>query len=195
MKTFHGGGPGDGCAGAVGKECLWWLPVWHARHRTVHWSETLSLRKEQEMTPDELREAARGSYPEEAATELLIRGFGGRFTGPGWSWMCLDENGAGWIDFALIPEHVGVLTAGEQCYLLVAASIASACPVVVGDCLAELDRDEVDLVLAALSHACGSHMPREVLTGLEARGGSGQQEPLHPWPSTPPTLTLIDGGA
>lgn len=147
------------------------------------------------MTPDELRAAARGSYPEEAATELLIRGFGGRFTGPGWSWMCLDEDGAWWIDFALIPEHVGVLGVAEQWYLLVAASIASACPVIVGDCVTELDRDEVDLVLAALSHACGSHMPREVMAGLDEGAGLRQQDPLHEWPSIPPRLTLIDGGS
>ena len=75
-----------------------------------------------------------------------------------------------------------------------AVSIASACPVVVGDCVAELDRDEVDLVLAALSHACGSHLPREVMTGLEERAGFGQQEPLHAWPSTPPALKLAGRG-
>lgn len=37
--------------------------------------------------------------------------------------------------------------------------------------------------------------PREVMTSLNERAGFGQQEPLHAWPSTPPALTLIDGGA
>jgi hypothetical protein len=147
------------------------------------------------MTPDELRAAARGSYPEEAATELLIRGFGGRFTGPGWSWTCLDDDGALWINFALIRGHVEFLTAREQCYLLVAASIASACAVVVGECMAELDRDEVDLVLAAVSHARGSHMPRAVMADSDEGAGLRQQESLHEWPWIPPRLTLIDGGS
>jgi len=111
-----------------------------------------------------LRAWARGSYPLEAATELLIRAFDGRFVQPGWPWMHPTAGGQ-WIDFAAIPEQAGGLSGGEQRLLRIAASIGSPDVTVnLGDCLTGVDRPTLELVLAAVAHAAGSHRHCEVTT-------------------------------
>ena len=75
-----------------------------------------------DVAHEHLRARARGSYPLEAAAELLIRAFDGRLVQPGWPWMHPTAGGQ-WIDFAAIPEQAGGLSGGEQRLLRIAASI------------------------------------------------------------------------
>jgi hypothetical protein len=134
---------------------------------------------------DELRRWAKGSYTYEAATELLLRAFGGRYAKPGQPWMMAEEiTGRVWIDFASIPGHVEGLSGGERRFLMLAASLVEDVPVVLGDVVPGLDRQNLDLVLAAIAHAGGSHQHSDI-----RRNGDGSMtlhpgymDSLHPWP-------------
>ncbi|ADX75348.1 hypothetical protein Asphe3_42830 (plasmid) [Pseudarthrobacter phenanthrenivorans Sphe3] len=139
---------------------------------------------------DDLRAWARGSYTTEAATELLLKAFGGRFAEVGNPWAqaaTTTEEGYrehAWIDFAAIPEQAGALSGGERRFLMLAASLAEDVPVVLGDLVSGLDRENLDLVLAAIAHACGSHQHSDIRfneDGSMSRG-KGYLDSLHPWP-------------
>ena len=112
---------------------------------------------------DDLRAWAKGPYATEAATEMLLRSFGGRFAEPGNPWVHVSESPEGshqvraWIDFAALPEETGPLSGGERRFLMVAASLAEDVPVVLGDVVPGLDRANLELLLAAIAHAGGSH--------------------------------------
>lgn len=107
---------------------------------------------------DDLRAWAKGSYTCEAATELLIRAFGGRFAARGNPWVRQDPDfGNWWIDFESIPAETGPLSGGERRMLMLAASIGADVPAALGDILPGMDRGNVRLALAAMSHAAGSH--------------------------------------
>jgi hypothetical protein len=104
-----------------------------------------------------LRAWAKGTYTMEAATELLIRAFRGRFARPGNRWIETD-NGRPWIDFEAIEDNLGGLSGGERRFLLLAASLGDGgVDVQLGDIIPGLDRELLALVLAAIAHAGGSH--------------------------------------
>ncbi len=141
---------------------------------------------------DDLRVWARGMYTTEAATELLLKAFGGKFAAPGNPWVHTSTEPEGpnqvraWIDFAAIPEEVGPLSGGERRFLMLAASLAEDVPVVLGDLVSGLDRENLDLVLAAIAHAGGSHQHSDIRIhedGSMTRG-KGYLDSLHPWPRT-----------
>ena len=130
---------------------------------------------------EQLRAWAGGSYPLEAATELLIRAFDGRFVQPGCPWMHPTVHGQ-WIDFATIPEQIGGLSGGEQRLLRIAASIGSDnAPVDLGDCLTGLDRPTLHLVLAGVAHAAGAHRHREVTRRPDGTLTLTPTGSPHPW--------------
>jgi hypothetical protein len=135
---------------------------------------------------DDLRAWAKGSYTYEAATELLIRAFGGRFAAAGRPWVRKDDfSGKPWIDFASIPESVGGSSGGERRFLLLVASLAEDVPVVLGDVVPGLDRENLDLVLAAIAHAGGSHEQSDVRVDADGTVDiRGKLESLHPWPGS-----------
>jgi len=147
--------------------------------------------------PDQLRAWARGSYGLEAATELLLRYRGGRFARPGWPWI-KDTDARPWVDFAAVPEGAGALSGDERRVLLIAASFAEAEPVDLGDTLAGLERKSLSLVLAAVSHAGGSHQHTEFLPERTPEGDEivtpwgirVEPGPLYPWPDDDLGLTL-----
>ena len=64
-----------------------------------------------------------------------------------------------WIDFSAIPAQIGALSGGEQRLLRIAAvhRRPATPPSTSADCLAGLDRAHLQLVLAAVAHAAGSH--------------------------------------
>lgn len=64
--------------------------------------------------------------------------------------------------------------------LRVAASLGGAVPVDLSDALTGLDRRTLSLVLAALSHANGSHQHLEYLTEPPADGGPATLTPTSP---------------
>jgi len=69
---------------------------------------------EEQPVADQLRAWAGGMYPVEAAVELLLRAFGGRFSQPGREWIVPTEHGRYYVDFAQIPVSIGALSGGEQ---------------------------------------------------------------------------------
>jgi hypothetical protein len=133
---------------------------------------------------DQLRAWAQGSYPLVAATELLLRAFNGKFAGPGNPWVIKDaEYGNVWIDFAQIPENLGGLSGGERRLLMLASSLADVgVPVVIGDVLSGLDREVLNLVLAAVAHAGGSHEHSAIIENADGTASFQRQPSLYPWP-------------
>ena len=141
---------------------------------------------------DDLRSWAKGSYTSEAGTELLLRAFGGRYAAVGNPWIHTSDTPAGphqvnaWIDFEALGEHAnnGPYSGGERRFLLLAASLAESVPVVLSEVVPGLDRQNLDLVLAAIAHAGGSHQHSDI---HENDDGSmtlrpGYLDSLHPWP-------------
>jgi hypothetical protein len=145
-------------------------------------------------TPEELRAWAKGSLPLEAATEMLLRAFSGRFAEPGWPWMMSDEQGNRWIDFDAIPVHVEGLSGGERRFLMIAASIGGAWPLILNDALPGLDRTLLDLVLAAAAHSAGSHQDSIMVERDGAAIGFERADTLYPWPKPAQAFRVIDGG-
>lgn len=80
------------------------------------------------------------------------------------------------------------LSGGEQRVLRIAASLAAGAPVNLGDTLLGLDRDVMDLVLAAMAHANGSHDHPLIISdhGCCPVRLIGLLPSLHPWPDTEP---------
>jgi hypothetical protein len=133
---------------------------------------------------DELRAWAKGSHPLVAATELLLRAFGGRFARQGNPWVIRDaEYGNVWIDFEQIPETLDELSGGERRLLMLAASLADVgVAVELGDVLPGLDREVLALVLAAVAHAGGSHEHSAIVENTDGTASFQRQTSLYPWP-------------
>lgn len=133
-----------------------------------------------------LRSWAKGIYPLEAAVELLVRAFDGRFARPGSPWIqpC-DQSGWWWLDVTqLVDDQIGHLSGGEQRMLRVVASLAGGEPVSLAENVTGIDRELTELVLAAIAHASGSHEHPDIRVDLE-RGlavRNGRLPSLHPWP-------------
>lgn len=127
-----------------------------------------------------LRAWARGGYSDEAAVELIIRAFDGRFARPGWPWIKPLSRGGYWLDGEAITENAGALSGGEQRLLAVVASLASYQPPDRGiGQVMNCDRDNQELILAALSHAGGSQEHRDFVRDESEAVALG---PLHAWP-------------
>ena len=132
-----------------------------------------------------LRDWAAGMYTVEAAVELLVRGFGGRFAAVGQPWVHTDRgpDGRPWIDFESMPAQVGVLSSGERALLLIAASIAGGSTVDLAEVLPALSREHTALVLAAVAHAAGSHEQSDIVLDADGRPvGFTHLEALYRWP-------------
>ena len=137
-----------------------------------------------------LRAWAKGLYSLEAATELLSRALGGRFAQPPWPWIHEESDGGAWIEFETIPDHIGPLSDGERRILTVVASLGAGVPVDLSDVISSLDRGNVALLLAALSHAAGTQEHAEYVPTRTSDAGSVLDPtsprldlgPLYPWP-------------
>jgi hypothetical protein len=115
---------------------------------------------------DALRDGARGLYPLEAGTGLLIdcgswlhrSDFTSRFitTGTDISDGTTVLAATDW-EAAVAALHAGELPAsgGERRMLLIAASIAGGTPVSLNDTLTGIDRRNASLVVNAVAHATG----------------------------------------
>jgi hypothetical protein len=119
-----------------------------------------------------LREWARGTYPEEAAVELLLRAFDGRFAMTSDPWILPDDYGGWCVDWERLQDSAvltGPFSGGERRVLGICASLGSSLnKLALTDVLAGLGEKNIRLVLAAMSHASGVH-----------ERGSGV---LFPWP-------------
>ena len=132
-----------------------------------------------------LRRWGRGLYQSEAAAELLVRhrslarvcwdaGFCGI---PDGDVEVNTERPFVWFDAEVVPDRIDTLgLSGSQYRLLqVAASLApGGMRIHLGECLSSLDRENAALVLAAVSHAMGTHQDGHPLT-------REQYGPLVPW--------------
>lgn len=144
-------------------------------------------------TPDDLRSWAKGSLPLEAATELLLRGFNGRFAEPGQPWVKTEDDRP-WVDFGSIPDEIAGLSSGEQRFLMIAASLGGdGIRISLSDEMS-LDRDLMGLVLAAMAHAAGSHQDSVAVERPDGSLGFERREALYPWPQAARALRVIDGG-
>lgn len=103
---------------------------------------------------------ARGHYPTEAATHLLIHAFGGRFIRPGWPWIAHTTTGRRYIDATRLgDEDIGMLSGGEQRVLAITRSLLGQAPVDLSDALPGLDPPTSRLAIDALTHATGAEVP------------------------------------
>lgn len=135
---------------------------------------------------DGLRRWARGAYAEEAAVEMIARAFGGRFASTAYPWVrrC-DRPGWYWLDGEPLIHDTGALSGGEGRLLAVAGALVSGAPVRdLAGVMSGLDRDNLQLVLAAFAHAGGSHEH----SGTSVRDGRliwRRLGPLVDWPAEP----------
>ena len=131
-----------------------------------------------------LRAWARGSHPDEAAVELLLRGFGGRFAAPGWPWIqTCDVPGRWWVDPDTLLEELGVFSSGEQRILGIVAGLLGATDTPsLADLVTGLDRGLVGLVLAAVAHAAGTHEHSDLVGGPDGCWRIERLPSLYPWP-------------
>lgn len=106
-----------------------------------------------------LRRWAKGLYPLEAGVELLIRAFDGRFANPRYPWVQQGyDSDWWWIDVEQITEdNYGALSGGETRLLRIAASLLGGPSVDLSSNPAGLDREHLQLVLAAIAHANGGN--------------------------------------
>jgi hypothetical protein len=145
-----------------------------------------------------LRQWAAGSYLDEAAVELLIRSRWTRRASFVSDCTRALEGGRGsWIDW----ETVGQILAGERDSAVWAASGGELRVLKIADAIAHgllaeavpgLDRLHLDLVLAAIAHAGGSHQHNGPLAPdpngrwMDRESGQRMAFPLigslHPWP-------------
>jgi hypothetical protein len=135
-----------------------------------------------------LRGWARGAYGDEAAVELLIRSFGGRFALPSWPWIAPREGpGEYWLDADAISLATGQLSGGEQRVLAVVAALAGSEPLgrSLVDVISGVDRDNQTLILAALSHAGGSHQHNDYQRRADGTYTVIEAGALFSWPETP----------
>jgi hypothetical protein len=132
-----------------------------------------------------LRRWAAGAYACEAAAELLTRAFGGRFARPGNPWIAGDPGGWLWLDAEQITDtSTGALSSGERRLLAVVAALAGDRAAELGDIACGLDRPNLDLVLAAIAHAGGSHEHSDMIRTGDGTCQLVRLPSLHHWPST-----------
>ena len=142
----------------------------------------------------QLRAWAKGIYGLEAATELLIRGFDGRFADPDCPWVHPTVSGH-WIDFDAIPALMGALSDGEQRFLQIAASLSDGdTEVNLGYALAGLDRAHVHLVLAGVAHASGTHEQQELTVRPDGTVAFTRPGAIYRWDHTEPSETACHRG-
>ena len=136
-------------------------------------------------THEGLRQWAKGLYPLEAGVELLIRGCDGRFARSGYPWVLPTENGSWYLDPEAITEDtIGGVSGGERRLLVIAASLLGGEPVNLYEEIPGLDRDHLQLVLAAIAHANGSQEHSGLVTDDTGRTGFTRLDTAYAWPTT-----------
>lgn len=133
-----------------------------------------------------LRSWAEGMNTLTAAADLLIRCGPPLLSGP---WVERDpDRGRYWFNTEVIANEAGYLSGGEARVLDIAALLANDDrPVALGDAVSGLDRHHLDLVLAAIAHASGSHEHSAPVTEQDEDGNPrivrfDRTGSLYPWP-------------
>lgn len=129
---------------------------------------------------DRLRAWAKGMYPLEAGTELLIRQGKAIYAGAPW---IHDDGERAWLDIKALLDECGAWSGGEQRIVHLAASLIGEEQVNLSDAASGLDREGLDLLLAAIAHAGGSHEHGGIEFGHDGQAHLVRHSTLHPWPT------------
>lgn len=99
-------------------------------------------------------------------------------------WLTAAGPGRWSIDTDALLWHAGAWSGGEQRVVRIACSLLGGAPVRLDDDVSALGRPDMDLVLAALSHAAGADQSVDVRLDEEGRPHLHVLDlgPLHPWP-------------
>ncbi|MEH0110761.1 hypothetical protein V6N00_13705 [Tersicoccus sp. MR15.9] len=133
-------------------------------------------------TAEALRAWAKGMYATEAAVELLIRANLGVYASAPWIVPTGDSRAA--LDPDALLDGSGAWSGGERRLVAIVVSLLGAEPVNLAEALPGLDREHLDLLLAALAHAAGSHEHSGLVTDETGRPtGFTRLDTLYPWPA------------
>lgn len=131
---------------------------------------------------DGLRVWAKGVYPLEAGVELLIRALGEKAIYDGAPWL-VDYGAAVEFDVDRFLAVAGAWSGGEQRVARIATSLLGGDRVDLHEDVAGLDRAHLDLVLAAIAHANGSHEHSKLRYNPDGSpAGFERAQSLYPWP-------------
>lgn len=125
-------------------------------------------------TAADLRAWANGMHTTEAAA--------------GNPWIQPNDHGGHWIDLEAIPSHIGALSSGERAYLQITASIGLGgsdgdhVAVNLSNAVPSLGREQLELVLAAIAHAGGSHQHSDFVVNEHGTASVIKLSSLYPWP-------------
>lgn len=134
-------------------------------------------------TSERLRAWAEGSYPLEAAVELLIRS--GASIHRAAPWILDHGDGTAGVDPDVLLTSAGAWSGGEQRVARIAASLLGGQQVDLSGEICGLHREQLDLVLAALAHANGSHEHSGAIRDDDGRVvGFERLRSLYPWPES-----------
>lgn len=135
---------------------------------------------------EQLRAWARGLYPTEAGVELLVRAFDGQLARRGLSWV-VEQDERAYVDADALAASVesGAWSGGERRVLTIVASLLDdERTVSLNDVLPGLDRPHLELVLAAVAHAAGSHEQNGLTYDDDGRPAAFPKlASAYPWPS------------
>lgn len=130
-------------------------------------------------TEDRVRSWARGMYAAEAGVEVLIRG---GLLQAGAPWL-VDQGARLAVDVDRLRLESEVWSGGQQRLARIAMSLLGGEPVDLARDLPGLEREEVRLVAAAVSHAAGMHELDDVRLSTDGRIVQyGHPGPIVPWP-------------
>lgn len=102
---------------------------------------------------EQLRAHARHSPVHAAATEMLIRGYDGKFAALGQPWIrpgLLKTPAA--VNFPALVTYAASLPADERNFLTLVASVADAEQVSLGSLVPGLGHREIEVLLSAICH-------------------------------------------
>lgn len=120
----------------------------------------------------------------EAGIELILRAFDGRFARRSSAWIVAEPDGRVWLDAAALRRESGVFSGGERRVVAIAAALIDEAPVDVVDVVSGVDRTNLHLILAALSHAAGSHQHRGLDLDTAGRTHFVVPGPVVAWPGS-----------
>lgn len=132
--------------------------------------------------PDERPRAwAKGMYPLEAGVELLIRHGKAIYTGAP---RIHDDGERAWLDVETLLNETGAWSGGEKRLVAIAASLIGEERVNLSEEVGGVDRPSLDLVLAAIAHANGSHEHSGFEFDEDGHPRIARLSSLYPWPES-----------
>ena len=126
-----------------------------------------------------LRENAAGHRAREAAVELLIRAWHGRFAGTGNPWIKTDQHAA-WVAWDKITDDTtGALSSGERRYLVIARDLAVG---PLSEIDGGMDLTSSALLLGAVEHPAGAGTSTYAVDHTTGQLHTIEMPRHYPWP-------------